>query len=121
MLPFAEAATSSAAAGAGEEEPERVGVLLLNLGGPETLEDVQPFLYNLFADDVILRLKPPLAPLQPLVAAIISTLRAPKVRTKRVDQRRQHPTGGGSCSRFGARDDLSPLTLPTRARRRMQP
>lgn len=31
---------------------ERVGVLLLNLGGPDTLEDVQPFLYNLFADPV---------------------------------------------------------------------
>ncbi|KAJ8452795.1 hypothetical protein Cgig2_014558 [Carnegiea gigantea] len=29
---------------------DRIGVLLLNLGGPETLEDVQPFLYNLFAD-----------------------------------------------------------------------
>jgi protoheme ferro-lyase len=35
---------------------ERVGVLLLNLGGPETLEDVEPFLYNLFADDSIIRL-----------------------------------------------------------------
>lgn len=31
---------------------ERVGVLLLNLGGPDTLNDVQPFLYNLFADPV---------------------------------------------------------------------
>lgn len=31
---------------------EKVGVLLLNLGGPETLNDVQPFLYNLFADPV---------------------------------------------------------------------
>jgi ferrochelatase len=31
---------------------EKVGVLLLNLGGPETLEDVQPFLFNLFADPV---------------------------------------------------------------------
>ncbi|XWS29984.1 hypothetical protein CRYUN_Cryun24cG0078500 [Craigia yunnanensis] len=29
---------------------ENIGVLLLNLGGPETLEDVQPFLFNLFAD-----------------------------------------------------------------------
>ncbi|AQK67703.1 Ferrochelatase [Zea mays] len=29
---------------------EKVGVLLLNLGGPETLDDVQPFLFNLFAD-----------------------------------------------------------------------
>lgn len=37
---------------------ERVGVLLLNLGGPETLQDVQPFLYNLFADPDIIRLPP---------------------------------------------------------------
>ncbi|KVI08069.1 Chlorophyll a/b binding protein domain-containing protein [Cynara cardunculus var. scolymus] len=28
----------------------KIGVLLLNLGGPETLDDVQPFLFNLFAD-----------------------------------------------------------------------
>lgn len=32
----------------------KIGVLLLNLGGPETLEDVQPFLFNLFADPVSL-------------------------------------------------------------------
>lgn len=31
---------------------EEIGVLLLNLGGPETLDDVQPFLFNLFADPV---------------------------------------------------------------------
>lgn len=30
----------------------KIGVLLLNLGGPESLEDVQPFLFNLFADPV---------------------------------------------------------------------
>jgi len=35
-----------------KQDQERVGVLLLNLGGPDTLEDVQPFLYNLFADPV---------------------------------------------------------------------
>jgi hypothetical protein len=34
------------------QDQERVGVLLLNLGGPDTLEDVQPFLFNLFADPV---------------------------------------------------------------------
>ncbi|MDB9523408.1 ferrochelatase, partial [Dolichospermum circinale CS-1225] len=28
----------------------RIGVLLLNLGGPDKLEDVGPFLYNLFSD-----------------------------------------------------------------------
>lgn len=33
---------------------DKIGVLLLNLGGPETLEDVQPFLFNLFADPVML-------------------------------------------------------------------
>lgn len=32
----------------------KIGVLLLNLGGPETLDDVQPFLFNLFADPVYL-------------------------------------------------------------------
>jgi len=37
-------------------EDERVGVLLLNLGGPETLDDVEPFLFNLFADPDIIRL-----------------------------------------------------------------
>ena len=31
---------------------ERIGVILLNLGGPDTLHDVQPFLFNLFADPV---------------------------------------------------------------------
>jgi hypothetical protein len=35
-----------------EAVEEKVGVLLLNLGGPETLNDVQPFLFNLFADPV---------------------------------------------------------------------
>lgn len=37
-------------------EDERVGVLLLNLGGPETVDDVEPFLFNLFADPDIIRL-----------------------------------------------------------------
>ena len=36
----------------GSVSTERVGVLLLNLGGPDTLDDVQPFLFNLFADPV---------------------------------------------------------------------
>lgn len=39
-----------------QQQQEKVGVLLLNLGGPETLDDVQPFLYNLFNDDSIIRL-----------------------------------------------------------------
>jgi ferrochelatase len=31
-----------------------IGVVLLNLGGPEKLEDIEPFLYNLFMDPVII-------------------------------------------------------------------
>jgi protoporphyrin/coproporphyrin ferrochelatase len=33
------------------------GVLLFNLGGPETLEDVRPFLLNLFSDPEIIQIK----------------------------------------------------------------
>lgn len=58
----------------------RMGVLLLNLGGPETLDDVQPFLYNLFADPDIIRLPGPLQFLQPAIAQLVSSLRAPKSR-----------------------------------------
>ncbi|PNH08834.1 Ferrochelatase-2, chloroplastic [Tetrabaena socialis] len=57
---------------------EKIGVLLLNLGGPGTLKDIKPFLYNLFADPDIIRLPPAVRFLQPLIATIISTLRAPK-------------------------------------------
>lgn len=53
-------------------------MLLLNLGGPDTLDDVQPFLYNLFADPDIIRLPPYAKFLQPILAWVISTLRAPK-------------------------------------------
>jgi ferrochelatase len=53
-------------------------VLLLNLGGPETLQDVRPFLYNLFADPDIIRLPSGLQFLQPALASAIATLRAPK-------------------------------------------
>ena len=61
-------------------QEEKVGVLLLNLGGPETLADVRPFLYNLFADPDIIRLPPAVAWLQRPIALLISSLRAPKVR-----------------------------------------
>ena len=34
---------------------DKVGVLLMNLGGPERINDVGPFLYNLFSDPEIIR------------------------------------------------------------------
>ncbi|XP_022750103.1 ferrochelatase-2, chloroplastic-like [Durio zibethinus] len=57
---------------------EKLGVLLLNLGGPETLDDVQPFLFNLFADPDIIRLPMLFKFLQRPLAKLISVLRAPK-------------------------------------------
>jgi ferrochelatase len=54
----------------------RVGVLLLNLGGPERIQDVGPFLYNLFSDPEIIRL--PNQALQKPLAWLISTLRSGK-------------------------------------------
>lgn len=57
---------------------DKIGVLLLNLGGPETLNDVQPFLYNLFADPDIIRLPRPFQFLQGAIAKFISVVRAPK-------------------------------------------
>uniref|UniRef100_A0A803NFK4 Ferrochelatase n=1 Tax=Cannabis sativa TaxID=3483 RepID=A0A803NFK4_CANSA len=57
---------------------EKVGVLLLNLGGPDKLDDVQPFLYNLFADPDIIRLPRLFRFLQRPLAQLISVLRAPK-------------------------------------------
>ncbi|CAK6691256.1 ferrochelatase [Synechococcus sp. BSF8S] len=54
----------------------KVGVVLLNLGGPERIEDVAPFLYNLFSDPEIIRLPTPV--LQKPLAWLISSLRSNK-------------------------------------------
>lgn len=66
----------------------RVGVLLLNLGGPDKLEDVQPFLYNLFSDPEIIRL--PFSWLQKPLAWFIST------RRSKTSQENYRKIGGGS-------------------------
>lgn len=50
-------------------------VILFNLGGPDSLEAVQPFLYNLFCDPDIFKL--PFG--QKALASFISKKRAPKV------------------------------------------
>jgi protoporphyrin/coproporphyrin ferrochelatase len=66
----------------------RVGVLLLNLGGPDKLEDVGPFLYNLFSDPEIIRL--PFRWLQKPLAWFIAT------RRTRTSQANYKQIGGGS-------------------------
>jgi protoporphyrin/coproporphyrin ferrochelatase len=61
------------------EARTRTGVVLFQLGGPETLEDIEPFLFNLFCDPDIIDF--PFARLgrKPL-ARLISATRASKVR-----------------------------------------
>ena len=55
----------------------RTAIVLFNLGGPDSLDAVRPFLYNLFNDPAIIRL-PGL--LRSMIAAFISRRRAPTAR-----------------------------------------
>src|SRR6185369_12791280 len=57
---------------------DKTAVLLLQMGGPDSLEAVEPFLLNLFADRDIIKIGP--AFLQPFIARKILKKRAPKVR-----------------------------------------
>lgn len=68
-------------------QQDRLAVVLMNLGGPNTLEDVRPFLKNLFSDPAIIDLP---WPLRPLLAEIIS-----RGRTDKAKKIYQH-MGGGS-------------------------
>jgi ferrochelatase len=55
----------------------RTAIVLFNLGGPDSLDAVRPFLYNLFNDPAIIRV-PSL--LRSMIAALISRRRAPIAR-----------------------------------------
>jgi len=65
----------------------RLAVILMNLGGPDTLDSVRPFLKNLFSDPAIIHLP---WPFRPLVAEVIS-----RARTKKAFKIYQQ-MGGGS-------------------------
>jgi ferrochelatase len=54
----------------------KIGVILLNLGGPDSLQAVKPFLYNLFSDRQIIRLGPGF--MQKPLARLISAIRSKK-------------------------------------------
>ena len=64
-------------------------ILLLNLGGPTNLDQVEPFLASLFGDRELIRLPCP-AWLQPSFARLIAKLRAPSAK------KRYAEIGGGS-------------------------
>jgi ferrochelatase len=55
---------------------DKTAVLLLQMGGPDSLDAVEPFLYNLFSDRDIIKIGP--AFLQPFIARMIVKRRAPK-------------------------------------------
>lgn len=83
-------------------DTKTTGVLLFNLGGPESLDDVYPFLLNLFSDPDIFRVP---RILQPLIARIIARRRAPKSR----EYYRQ--IGGGSPLRKITEEQASLLEI----------
>ncbi|KAB2879267.1 ferrochelatase [bacterium] len=60
-------------------EKPKTAVVLLQLGGPDSLEAVEPFLYNLFCDPDIIDLPGAFLFRRPL-ARLISSRRAPKVQ-----------------------------------------
>jgi ferrochelatase len=55
-------------------------VFLMNLGGPRSLAEVEPYLYELFSDPLVVTA--PFGPLRPLFAKIVSRTRAPSSAQK---------------------------------------
>ena len=80
----------------------RTAIVLFNLGGPDDLASVEPFLVNLFSDREIIEL-PLGAALQPLMARLIAKLRGPSVR------RNYARIGGGSPQLRITREQASAL------------
>lgn len=71
---------------------KRVGIVLFQLGGPDSLEAVEPFLLNLFLDPDIIPLGP-LGLLRRPIAKLISSRRAPGVAGKYGEIGRRSPIG----------------------------
>lgn len=55
-------------------------VFLMNLGGPRSLDEVEPYLYELFSDPLVITA--PFGPFRKLVAKLISRTRAPSSAEK---------------------------------------
>ncbi len=58
----------------------KTAVFLLNLGGPRNLDEVKPYLYELFSDPLLI--SAPFGPFRPLFARLISHFRAPSSAEK---------------------------------------
>ena len=88
----------------------KVGVLLFNLGGPETLQDVKPFLYRLFSDPEIIRIK--WGPARKALAYTIATLR------RKTSEGYYRQIGGGSPLRRLTEEQARALANEFKARGR---
>jgi ferrochelatase len=73
-------------------EKKRVGIVLFQLGGPDSLESVEPFLLNLFLDPDIIPMGP-LGFLRRPLAKLISSRRAIPVSAKYAEIGRRSPIG----------------------------
>jgi protoporphyrin/coproporphyrin ferrochelatase len=74
-------------------------VFLMNLGGPRNLAEVEPYLFELFSDPLLIAA--PFGPFRPLLARLISRLRAP-----------------GSAEKYALIGGGSPLVAGTEAQAR---
>jgi ferrochelatase len=70
-------------------DDSKTALLLLNMGGPATQEEVGPFLNRLFADGDLIPL-----PFQPILAPLIAARRTPKIMKQYAE------IGGGSPIRY---------------------
>lgn len=84
------------------QQAERHAIILFNLGGPDSLESVEPFLRNLFSDPAIIRL--PWFLRLPL-ARLISSKRAPVAREIYAEM------GGSSPILANTRDQAEALSV----------
>ncbi len=76
------------------ENLNKTGILLLNMGGPDCLDDVEPFLYNLFSDPEIIKLPMSFIFQKPLAWMIVkSRLKEAIANYAKLDIKRW---GGGS-------------------------
>ena len=89
----------------------KTGIVMMNLGGPATLDDVEPFLLELFADREIIQL-----PFQRWLGPFIARRRTPKVRNLYANigggspiLRYTEAQGRGMIDRL---DRISPETAP---------
>lgn len=91
---------------------KRVGIVLFQLGGPDSLEAVEPFLLNLFLDPDIIPLGP-LGILRRPIAKWISSRRAPHVAEKYAEIGKRSPIGTlTERQRLQLRDALVPYVDP---------